>query len=202
MKFKLLTVALLGTSLSAMAMSSSDKVASNVELSPEATEANLNEARSLMKAFGGELKPELQKAMKEGGPVHAVGFCHSKAPQIALDLAEKSGWTVTRVSLKPRGAMANPDAWETQVLNNFEKLKAEGQPVQKMEFSEVVHVGDEAKFRYMKPLPTGEVCLKCHGANVAEPIKAAIAKFYPDDKAMGYKQGDIRGAFSFSKAAQ
>lgn len=189
MKMKLLTIALLGASISSMAQASE-------------TTSDLNEARALVKAFGGELKPELKKAMKEGGPVHAVGFCHAAAPKIAMDLAKKTGWEVTRVSLKPRGAMANPDAWETQVLKNFETLKAQGEPVKKMEFSEVVHDGGKATFRYMKPLPTGEVCLKCHGENVAEPIKQAIAKYYPQDQAMGYKQGDIRGAFSFSKAAQ
>jgi len=188
MNFKLITAALLSASISSVAFAAED------------TSADLKEARTLVKAFGGELKPELQKAMKAGGPVHAVGFCHGEAPKIAMDLAKKSGWTVTRVSLKPRGAMAKPDAWETSVLEKFETMKKDGDPVKKMEFSEVVHNGDKTTFRYMKPAPTGEVCLKCHGTNVSEPVKQAIAKYYPEDKAMGYKKGDIRGAFSFSKA--
>lgn len=65
--------------------------------------------------------------MKSGGPVVAVEFCHSKAPAIAKALAEKSGWDVNRVSLKARGAMAKPDAWETQVLNSFNERKAAGE---------------------------------------------------------------------------
>jgi len=190
MNFKLITAALLSASISSVAFAAED------------TAADLKEARTLVKAFGGELKPELQKAMKAGGPVHAVGFCHSAAPKIAMDLAKKTGWTVTRVSLKPRGSMATPDVWETTVLEKFETMKNDGEPVKKMEFSEIVHDGDKSSFRYMKPLPTGEVCLKCHGTNVSEPVKQAIAKFYPEDKAMGYKQGDIRGAFSFTKVVK
>ena len=96
-------------------------------MASDTTQSNLEEARGLVQQFGGQLKPELQKAMKSGGPVVAVEFCHSKAPAIAKALAEKSGWDVNRVSLKARGAMAKPDAWETQVLNSFNERKAAGE---------------------------------------------------------------------------
>lgn len=187
MNFKLITTAFLCASISSVAFAAQEN------------KADLKQARTIVKAYAGQLKPELKKAIKAGGPAHAVAFCHSAAPKIAMDLAKKTGWTVKRVSLKHRGAMAKPDAWETKVLEQFEMLKKDGKPVKKMEFSEVVHDGDKNTFRYMKPLQTAEVCLKCHGTNVSEPVKQAIAKYYPDDKAMGYKKGDIRGAFSFSK---
>ncbi len=32
-----------------------------------------------------------------------------------------------------------------------------------------------------------------------EPVKAKLAELYPDDRATGYKEGDIRGAFTLSK---
>ena len=191
MNFKAITVAILSASLTSF-------VSSNV-IASDTTQSNLEEARGLVKQFGGQLKPELQKAMKSGGPVVAVEFCHSKAPAIAKALAEKSGWDVNRVSLKARGATAKPDAWETQVLNNFNERKAAGEDISKMDFSEVIHEDGKSTFRYMKAVGTAEVCLTCHGTNVAEPIKQAIAKYYPQDNAMGFSKGDIRGAFSFSK---
>ena len=190
MKFKMITVAILSASV--LTMSSA--------MASESTAPTAEEARGLVKMFGGELKPALQKSMKAGGPVASVEFCHSKAPEIAQSVAEKSGWNVNRVSLKPRGATAQPDAWETAVLERFEAEKAAGKDVKTMEFSEVVHDAGKSTFRYMKPLGTAEVCLVCHGTNVTEPVRAAIAKYYPEDEAMGYKKGDIRGAFSFSKA--
>jgi hypothetical protein len=81
------------------------------------------EARQIAKEFGGMLKPELGKAMKSGGPVHAVSMCKDKAPEIAKTLTEKSGWNVNRVSLKPRGKTAYADSWETATLNRLQQAK-------------------------------------------------------------------------------
>ncbi len=160
-----------------------------------------DEARSIAKQFGGELKPALQNSMKNGGgPVPSISFCHTKAPQIAHDLAQKTGWKINRVSLKPRGATATADSWETAVLEKFNAQLAVGTPVKGMEFSEIVTENGVKEFRYMKAVVTGDVCLKCHGSDIAAPITGAIHKLYPNDKATGYAKGEIRGAFSFSKA--
>lgn len=191
MNFKAMTAAILSASLTSL-------VSNNV-IASDSTQSNSAEARGLVKQFGGQLKPALKKAMKSGGPAAAVGFCHSKAPEIAKLVAAKSGWDINRVSLKTRGGTAKPDAWETQVLNRFNKRKAAGEAVKTMEFSEVIHEDGKSTFRYMKAIGTAQICLTCHGTNVAEPVKQAIAKYYPQDNAMGFKQGDIRGAFSFAK---
>jgi len=37
-------------------------------------------AKTTIKAFGGKLKGELQKAMKAGGPLNAISVCNTKAP--------------------------------------------------------------------------------------------------------------------------
>jgi hypothetical protein len=39
----------------------------------------------------------------------------------------------------------------------------------------------------------------CHGSNIASPIAAKINKLYPNDKATGFKLGDLRGAFSITE---
>ena len=158
------------------------------------------EARSIAQQFGGELKPALQNSMKNGGPVPTISFCHSKAPQIAYELSQKTGWKINRVSLKPRGTTATPDQWETAVLEQFNAQLASGTPIKGMEFSEVVTDNGAQSFRYMKAIATGDVCLKCHGTDVAAPVSEAIHKLYPNDAATGYSKGQIRGAFSFSKA--
>jgi Protein of unknown function (DUF3365) len=38
--------------------------------------------------------------------------------------------------------------------------------------------------------------MACHGTNVTQDVKAEIAKYYSDDKGIGYALGEIRGAFS------
>lgn len=160
------------------------------------------EARGLVKQYMGQLKPELQKGMKNGGPVNAIEVCHTKAPQIAHDMTQSTGWKINRVSLKPRGASATPDAWEKEVLQKFNQQLAQGADVKKIEFSQTIIMNGEKQFRYMKAIPTAAMCLSCHGTDemVKAPVKQAIGKYYPNDKAVGYHAGEIRGAFSFTKA--
>lgn len=158
------------------------------------------ESRAAVKEFMGELKGELQAAIKAGGPVNAIEVCNVKAPQIAARIAEDKGWIkVARTSLKTRNPANAPDAWERQVLEQFEARKAGGEHPKKMEHHEVMDTAEGPVLRYMKAIPTGEVCLKCHGENIDPAVKAKLAELYPQDQATGFKKGDIRGAFTFTQ---
>lgn len=160
------------------------------------------EARQVAKQFLGTLKPELGKAMKTGGPVHAVGKCHEISPEIAQQLSASTGWKVNRVSLKPRATTAKPDSWETQTLKWFDEQAAAGKDVTKLEKFEIVKLDGQDTYRYMKAIPTGDVCLTCHGTAVPASVKEKVLALYPNDKATGYHKGEIRGAFSFKQLKQ
>jgi hypothetical protein len=54
-------------------------------------------------------------------------------------------------------------------------------------------------FRYMKAIPTGELCLTCHGGSIDPDLAARIRAGYPKDQATGFKLGELRGAFTLSK---
>lgn len=165
------------------------------------TNPNLTEARTIVKQFASQLKGELQKAMKAGGPVNAVGVCHDKAPAIARSLSEASGWMVGRTSLKIRNTANVPTDWELKVLNDFEAKKAAGADPKALEHAEVVETNGRKEFRYMKAIPTAKVCLNCHGGdNVKPEVVAKLKALYPSDQARGFKEGDIRGAFVLKKA--
>ena len=41
-------------------------------------------------------------------------------------------------------------------------------------------------------------CAACHGTNIAPEVKAKIAELYPDDAAVGFKPGDMRGGIAIS----
>ena len=155
-----------------------------------------SEAIGIVKQFGGSLKPELKKALKEGGPVNAISVCSVKAPEIAKQLSDSTGWSVKRVSLKTRNAStATPDEWEKSVLELFDKRQAEGESAKKMAYAEVV----DGQFRFMKAQGVEEVCLKCHASKIAPETEKALQEHYADDQARGYTLGQIRGAFSLSK---
>lgn len=159
----------------------------------------VSESKTIVKQFMGSLKGELQSAMKSGGPTKAIDVCNRVAPAIAEKQSADSGWDVARTSLKLRNPENAPDVWEQKVLEKFEARKAAGEPVKPMAYYEIVEEGDQRVFRFMKAIPTGEVCLKCHGSDLKPAVAAKLDELYPSDEARGFQTGDIRGAFTLKK---
>ena len=56
-------------------------------------------------------------------------------------------------------------------------------------------------YRYMRALPTQPLCLNCHGLpeQLTPAVKEKLKALYPDDKAIGYRPGEIRGAMTIRK---
>jgi len=161
------------------------------------------DARAVVQAFASELQNALKGAMASGGPVEAISVCNEEAPAIAARHSSEKGWDVGRTSLKYRNPANAPDDWEAAVLKAFEQRKAAGEDVKTMEYGEFVQLNGRKVFRYMKAIPTGELCLNCHGGDTVKPeVEARIAEYYPDDKARGYSAGDIRGAFTITEPVE
>jgi hypothetical protein len=156
------------------------------------------QARGIASGFAEKLKAELMGAMKASGPVAAIETCNTAAPAIAKG-ASADGWTVGRTSLKLRNENNAPDAWEKETLQFFEAEKAKGADASKLEKYATVEKDGVKTFRYMKAIVTAEPCLACHGETVADPVKARLGALYAKDQATGFKQGDIRGAFTLSR---
>lgn len=166
-----------------------------------ASDKDLAEARQLVQQFAQQLQPALGQAMRSGGPVEAIDVCKVKAPEIAQNLSQTSGWEVNRVSLKNRAESAKPDLWEATALQKFELQLAAGEAPETLEHYGIVQQGGEIKYRYMRAVVIGadQPCLHCHGTDIQTPVKQKILEAYPHDKAVGYQTGQVRGAFSFSK---
>lgn len=158
------------------------------------------DSRATVKEFMQQLKGELQQGMQEGGPVMALGVCKDKAPAIAVALGERKGLEIGRTSLRVRNTGNTPDIWEKAVLEAFEQRKLAGEELATMEFHAAAEQEDKTVFRYMKAIPTAELCVVCHGAEVAPELEAKLAELYPQDQARGYQPGDIRGAFTIIQA--
>jgi len=163
------------------------------------TEQLTQETRGAIKALGSELKGTLQAAIKSDGPVKALSVCHEEAPNLAQKVSQEKGMEVGRTSLRVRNELNAPDAWELSVLEQFEQRKTKGEDVKKIDYSEVTQQNGNKVFRYMKAIPADDVCLMCHGDTIADNLSAEIKKLYPNDKATGFKKGDIRGAFTAVK---
>ncbi len=188
MKTKLISAILLGAAVATPA------------LAEKPVDPNVQEARQVIKQFFTRLKGELQSAMKAGGPVNAIEVCKLKAPKITAEVSNQTGWRVARTSLKNRSPANAPTAWEKKVLEDFEARKAAGADPKTLDHAEIAEVDGKRVFRYMKAIPTGQICLKCHGGKEVSPaVEARLKELYPNDKARGFKVGDIRGAFVLEK---
>jgi hypothetical protein len=157
-------------------------------------------AQAAIAAFGGALKAELTSAMQAGGPLNAIEVCHSRAQPIAEGVSSDSGMRLSRVSLRNRNPDNAPNAWQAAVLQDFENRLAAGERADALSWQEVAETGGQRKFRLMKAIPTAGLCLACHGEAIAPPVAEKIAELYPEDKATGFREGDIRGAFVVTKA--
>ncbi len=163
-------------------------------------EALKAEAVGIVKAFAGELKGELLGAMKSGGPVHAIGVCNLKAPEIAAAHADAAGWSVARSSHKLRSGANAPDDYTAAVIADFVAREAAGEPAKGMMRAEIVEEDGARVFRFVKAIPTGAPCLNCHGGeNVKPEVVDALAELYPEDQARGFALGQMRGVFTLSK---
>jgi hypothetical protein len=161
--------------------------------------AEVDASRATAREFMQTLKQELQGGMQDGGPVNAISVCNLSAPGIANTYSVRHGWDVGRTSLKLRNPANAPDAWERSVLESFDERKGAGEDPAKMEHHEVVRQDGVKVLRYMKAIPTAKLCLACHGENIDSITRTRLEKLYPDDQALGYKAGDIRGAFTITQ---
>ncbi|MBW7930587.1 MAG: DUF3365 domain-containing protein [Gammaproteobacteria bacterium] len=166
-----------------------------------AGEGLLEEARGVAGSVPPRLLAVLQEEMAAGGPEGAIGVCRDKAPQLAQEASERSGWQVRRVSLGNRNPRAVPDAWERTVLEDFDRRVAAGESPAGMERGEVVAEAGVDYYRYMMALPVQPLCLACHGseAGLGQAVRDRLATDYPDDRATGYELGQVRGAMTIRR---
>lgn len=169
---------------------------------PDAEHARyLEESRKIAQAFMQTLGGTLKKQLEAGGAESAVVVCKQVAPALAEQYS-KNGMQVKRVSLKARNkTLGTPDAWENEVLQGFGQAQAEGKPAAGMEVAVFTENVVGQRFRYMKAIPTQALCLQCHGkpADISAGVKALLQKEYPEDNAVGYGVGEIRGAISIQR---
>jgi hypothetical protein len=162
----------------------------------------VNEARQVASQVPPKLLATLTAAIDKDGAAGAIAVCRDEAPKLAKAASEQSGWNIRRVSLRPRNPKAVPDAWERAALEDFDRRAAAGEGPAKLEKAEVIVEDGKPVQRYMRALPTQQLCLSCHGAaaSLSPAVAAQLNSLYPADQAVGYQVGDIRGAMTIKRA--
>lgn len=139
-----------------------------------------------------KLSTKLQYEMKTNGLIAAAGFCSSNALILTqeVNLHQVKGLSVKRISLKERNPANIPSQEEAKVLESLQKL------LEKKELPSYMVEEGTKSYKYYKPLSIKkEACLQCHGDTSKKPeLDSFLKDNYPNDKATGYKMGDLRGA--------
>jgi hypothetical protein len=161
----------------------------------------VDEARKVAGSVPPRLLAVLTEEIGKSGPEGAILVCREKAPQLAKAASEETGWSIRRVSLKNRNPRAVPDAWERAALLDFDRRAAAGESPASLEKAEIVVEDGKQSYRYMRALPTQPLCLSCHGLpeQLTPAVREKLKALYPDDKAVGYRPGEIRGAMTIRK---
>lgn len=150
------------------------------------------------------LKGILIKQMQTKGVVEAVSVCSDTAQVLTNNFGLQKGVYIRRVSFKNRNENNYPDDFEKKVLSKFELLKQNNELDGNTEHFETIKEGEITYIRYLKPILIQAECLNCHGSKneILPEVKELIALKYPNDKAIGYNVGDLRGAVSLKKVVE
>ncbi|MCZ7615455.1 MAG: DUF3365 domain-containing protein [Ignavibacteriaceae bacterium] len=102
---------------------------------------------------------------------------------------------------KNRNVNNAPDDFEKRVLNKFTLMQLNNELYDDSEYAEIVEEGEFKYLRYLKPILVQAECLNCHGSenDISPEVEQLINQEYPNDNAVGYKIGDLRGAVSLKK---
>jgi len=169
------------------------------EQMPDPSRQDVEHARLAAAELQHELQARLMEAMQSEGVEAAIGVCADEAQLISARVSEATNMDVGRTSFSLRNPDNAPDIWERQQMAAFRAAMSQGETPQSMEYSEVVETENGMMFRWMKPIPMGDLCQTCHGTNVAPEVLDLIHELYPEDHATGYEPGQLRGAFTVSR---
>jgi len=149
-------------------------------------------------ALFGNLGGTLQKQIAENGVEAAISFCKAAA----LPLTDGTGksfagvQSVRRIGVRTRNPANRPDAADRAVIEEFLREWSHGAAMPAGQLREVKTDSGKTEWRYYRPIPMAVTCLACHGNTdqIAPSVLAAIQKLYPDDQAIDFQDGDLRGA--------
>lgn len=135
-------------------------------------------------AMASELLGELSAALDTGDPADGIAVCRSKAPQIAENVGTAFGVEIGRTSMKLRNPNNTAPEWALPTIT-----EGTGNPT--------FLTGPDGGFGALLPIRLKAECEMCHGdpGAIDESIQQALAEQYPEDQAVGFSEGDLRGWF-------
>jgi len=170
----------------------SDEEKKQKALMEEYTEVGDKIAKISFESLSGNLKA----AMKKGGVDSAVRFCNRVALPLTDSLSKTFEVKIKRTALKLRNPQNEPDTLEAYMLDLYLQI----QKMQKPMVGKAL-LANNNDVRYFAPIFLKKQCLKCHGTvgqEVTNDTYELIKKHYPNDQAIGFMEGELRGIWSIN----
>jgi len=164
-------------------------------LSQEEMEMYLTKGKTIAKEAFLTLSSNLKTKMNEGGVVNAVEYCNMAAYPLTDSIAKANNATLRRVSVKNRNSMNTPDEVEMGVIDGYKELMAADEKLKP------VIINEDGNVRFMAPILLKPACLSCHGTpekHISTSDLAFIRDLYPNDEAINFSTGDLRGIWSIT----
>lgn len=146
--------------------------------------AQRDAAEGARSALFGSLFGELSAALASGGAESAIGVCATRAPAIAEKVGTEFGVEIGRTSFRLRNPENTAPVWAELAIDE----RAEEQ---------AVFADRSGRLGVLTPIRLAGSCLQCHGSGdeVSAGMRAALEGRYPEDRATGFTEGDLRGWF-------
>jgi hypothetical protein len=170
-------------------------LACNSSLSEKDKEEYTNKGTEISKATFNELSSNLTEQMKAGGTAQAIPFCNVQAAPIANQLSEQYNVTIKRTSDKLRNSANEPTSRELEIIQQYNQASKSD------DLKPIVEVDANQNIHFYAPIKLQAACLTCHGSvneTVTIQTDSIIKTLYPNDKALGYNEGDLRGIWSIT----
>jgi len=143
-----------------------------------------------------KLGSNLMEHMKEGGPQQAIPFCNAAANTLTEEMAKKYSVSIKRTSLKIRNEKNKPNEAEETILKQYLASISNNE-----ELKPIVSKDKAGKVHFYIPIKLEAKCLACHGTigkEVTVKTDSILKTLYPNDKAIGFNVGDLRGIWSLT----
>lgn len=144
-------------------------------------------AEETLKPIKMQFKETLMNGMQQG-VVTAIDYCNLEAPEIAEKVP--AGVEVGRTSHRVRNPANEPTDLLQAPLDYYLEMERRGEKAT----GQITQL-PSGEWLYVEPIYTQPMCLACHGENLAPEVQTAINEKYPNDKAVGFKEGELRGMF-------
>jgi hypothetical protein len=135
------------------------------------------------------LLSELVRRLEVFGPADSLNSCHMAAIPVEQRAGRYEGVTVGRTSARLRNPANAPRAWASPLVERYAD-----QPNARVD-GFVVDLGD--RVGVLRPIREQPLCQSCHGPErtLGAGVRVRLAKSYPLDQAVGFREGEIRGWF-------